>query len=765
MAVIGSFGARVAAEAERARVRGEAAAAAQLAAMLEDVKGQAAEACQRAAWQRWGRHYLPSLGRAHQLQQCNNFKDPGVQGYGGDVFREVRDLADAAFMRLPAPKPSCLPAAQQTRAAPVDMRMYYNASGGCIAGGCRAQLFQPTGDLQRLKDDFAQAGLGVDSLPPTEGVAVWKRVDDLRAGDVIDDGAGGPAVVQCVVKTLCEDRSARLVAFDGGLRITAWHPVMAAGVQGRWSFPADLAAHRADGGGVLDRPAGICSGGARLEDAAECAAVYSFVLARPGAHGAGPRPAGMLVNGVACIALAHGIEGDAVASHAFYGTEAVARALARHDPMGWAAGHITLAADAVIRGPPGPGGAGEPGLATTLPAAAPAPQPELKPVMESAEAPDLTAGGGEHLAAQSDRTDRRESRTEVHINQHLGAVPEHATVPGAPEPTTASELLSMISEPPMTSPHIDNVAGPGLSAEEGLGGEYQRINGAQLTAGLNASLQDGAATRGHEASAGMQLGHTPAVAGHIFPLPEHAAVPGAPEPNTPFELLTFSMISESQMRHSPQIVDECDGQAVPPRLMQQLTRQLSAQFPQTRLSVLPEIVTHMYKDLRWVEPEAANWHCSARACQAALGGITGGRPHHCRICGDCFCYRCAPKTSELPAGLAKSRAAAVDAHELPSFVRLLEDPAAAAGTYVGSAVSWAVGGWAGAAVAGCGEYRRCESCTRMLETVCAPENSASIRSLLTAIRKMQHRRLQLKLPHHALTTDEAGYLRQVRGSA
>jgi uncharacterized protein (DUF2126 family) len=28
------------------------------------------------------------------------------------------------------------------------------------------------------------------------------------------------------------------------------------------------------------------------------------------------------------------------------GTEAVARALARHDPVGWAAGHVTLAADA-----------------------------------------------------------------------------------------------------------------------------------------------------------------------------------------------------------------------------------------------------------------------------------------------------------------------------------------------------------------------------------------------------------------------------------
>ena len=31
---------------------------------------------------KWGKHYLQSLQRAHELQQCNNFKDPGVQFYG-----------------------------------------------------------------------------------------------------------------------------------------------------------------------------------------------------------------------------------------------------------------------------------------------------------------------------------------------------------------------------------------------------------------------------------------------------------------------------------------------------------------------------------------------------------------------------------------------------------------------------------------------------------------------------------------------------------
>jgi hypothetical protein len=320
LAVITSFGER--AQADVAKLRAEAAAEARFVeAVFEDAKGQAAEACQRAAWQRWGRHYLPSLARAHQLQQCNNFKDPGVQGYGGDVFREVRDLADAAFMKLPPPKPSCLPAARAASAAPVDMRMYYNASGGCIAGGCRAKLFKPPaaecgiGEFQRLQDDLQLVEgdgrvLGAEAAAAAAAAEAWsrtRRVDLLQAGDVLEDGAGGPAVVQCVVKTLCEGWRARLVEFEGGLRITAWHPVM--GPAG-WTFPAELAA-RAEG--------------ARLGNESACEAVYSFVLARPRGGSASARPAGMMVDGVECVALAHGIEGDAVASHAFYGTDGPGR--------------------------------------------------------------------------------------------------------------------------------------------------------------------------------------------------------------------------------------------------------------------------------------------------------------------------------------------------------------------------------------------------------------------------------------------------------
>jgi len=60
-------------------------------------------------FRRWGKHYLRALSRAHQLQMCTNFMDTGLQMYGGRLFKGMREEGDAAFLSLPAPKPSVAP--------------------------------------------------------------------------------------------------------------------------------------------------------------------------------------------------------------------------------------------------------------------------------------------------------------------------------------------------------------------------------------------------------------------------------------------------------------------------------------------------------------------------------------------------------------------------------------------------------------------------------------------------------------------------------
>ena len=113
-----------------ARLEGQLRAAeprtANLEAMLADVEKHITEAISRQDWYcEWGRHYLPSLARAHQLQQCNNFKDPGIQQYGGELFKQLRDHTDELFCKLPPPRLSACGGG-----------MYNNRSHQCFAGHC-----------------------------------------------------------------------------------------------------------------------------------------------------------------------------------------------------------------------------------------------------------------------------------------------------------------------------------------------------------------------------------------------------------------------------------------------------------------------------------------------------------------------------------------------------------------------------------------------------------------------------------------------------
>jgi len=237
----------------------------------QDLAGQVREAIQRepeSYFDKWGKHYLPSLARAHLLQQCNNFKDPGIQFYGGKIFQDLRDKIEEIFIKLPPPKPSARSYGGyggSSAAAPLaSMATYYNASGGCIAGECLVSMA-----------DGSQ-----------------KRVDQVRKGDKVAAsaaGAGSSAEVVCVVMTHCFQGKESLVTLPGGLRLTPYHPVHK---EDGWYFPLNLAVPERD---------------------APCEAVFNFVLTG--------EPT-MVVNGVECVMLGHGLEGDVV-GHPYFGSQRV----------------------------------------------------------------------------------------------------------------------------------------------------------------------------------------------------------------------------------------------------------------------------------------------------------------------------------------------------------------------------------------------------------------------------------------------------------
>jgi len=250
--------------------------------------------------------------RAHLLQQCNNFKDPGVQHYGGSLFHTIRDVIDENFGKIPPPKPSNYQRNTVTSTSNNPPSKYssltsnsntshsrnvsnyqyqtlssmnnYNSSGNvCFAGQCKVMM----------------------------GDKTFKRVDNIQKNDIIMT-PNGEAKVECIVKTNCLNQKADLVELEGGLIVTPWHPIR---VNGKWCFPNTL-------GQVKEL---------------DCNAVYSFVLDSNHV---------LLINGIECIALGHGFK-EEVAQHDYFGTEKVLNDLKRIG--NWEDGLVELNPGSIIR--------------------------------------------------------------------------------------------------------------------------------------------------------------------------------------------------------------------------------------------------------------------------------------------------------------------------------------------------------------------------------------------------------------------------------
>ncbi|KAI6661511.1 Von willebrand factor type A domain protein [Oopsacas minuta] len=234
--------------------------------LLKDVTEQTTEALSRSDWcNKWGVHYLLSLKRAHLMQQCTNFKDPGLQHYGGNLFEKLRDSADEIFIKIPPPKPKMVPTTAVS--APLtSMSRYHNRGAPCFSGD----------SLVLLHDD---------SL---------KLVSQLIKGDIIKTPTS-TGKIACVVKTHCSDGKTSLVGLNG-LKITPWHPVR---VDGMWHYPCELS-----------EPVET-----------DCDAVYSFMLESSDEEI-------IIVNGLECATLGHRYTGDVI-GHPYFGSNKVRDDLTR----------------------------------------------------------------------------------------------------------------------------------------------------------------------------------------------------------------------------------------------------------------------------------------------------------------------------------------------------------------------------------------------------------------------------------------------------
>lgn len=291
--------------------------------MLADLEGQVTEALSRLDWYfRWGSHYIWSLRRSHELQQCNNFKDPGIQHYGGVMFREVRDFSDDAFCNLPPPKPRPSPYGPNavSRAPAPSIPSPINtihAANPPVSSSVTATTNSSV---------LSMASFHSRATPCFDGKCIclmkdgsYKTLDSLKKGDIFYNGT----IVQCILKTRCENGKCEFVCFkDSGLLVTPWHPIS---IDNHWVFPIDIAS---------------CA-------SYECDFVYSLLVL----HDDGINYASsVVINDIECITLAHGIQNDIVASHPFFGSYQIVEFLKTCE--GWENGIVFLDAhqgDTAIR--------------------------------------------------------------------------------------------------------------------------------------------------------------------------------------------------------------------------------------------------------------------------------------------------------------------------------------------------------------------------------------------------------------------------------
>ena len=297
-------------------------ARASLLLLQSDVEGRLSKALSRKErFERWGKHYLRALLRAHQLQLQTNFMDPGLKNYGGALFAKVRDAGGLIFAALPAPQPppktcpicgdafglDCTAAEMQRHteshfggppapAAPVrrtrvvraqtrapNMANFYEGEGGgCFGRGSTCMVCSVN------STDFVQTDVAA-----------------VQQGDFIRVAGGGTAEVVAAV-TIEEPAEATLCELPSGLRITAKHPVR---INGQWQMPTALPEAR-----IVRNSSGF---------------VTNFILrgddGRLHDHGHV-----LLVDGVECASWGHGLKSEGIA-HQFWGSERVIKALANCD--------------------------------------------------------------------------------------------------------------------------------------------------------------------------------------------------------------------------------------------------------------------------------------------------------------------------------------------------------------------------------------------------------------------------------------------------
>jgi len=297
---------------------------------------------------KWGRHFLLSLASAHAIQRCAQFHAPGLQVYATGGFREAQSRITTLFMDRMREYDAALDARDAER-----VRATEQARLEALRNGARVlpPVYVPTvrASSSTLFDPHGGCIDGECSAVAADDSIVL--IKNIQVGDWMRPAVGeAPVQVTHVVRTR-PSPTTPAVRFQGGLVLTAFHPILppprpcndpgaanaaaaaaaaaAAPNAAAWAFPQDVQE------GI------VCKGTAATVGLGH---MYSFGVKAPFKQAS--ECFGLVVNGTGVATLGHEVQDNAVLRHAFWGSAIVLQRISAMNA--WAARHNLSAKDNVV---------------------------------------------------------------------------------------------------------------------------------------------------------------------------------------------------------------------------------------------------------------------------------------------------------------------------------------------------------------------------------------------------------------------------------
>lgn len=223
-------------------------------------------------WTKWGKAYWQTMGIALEKQYAPNYKDNSLQGFGSEVAKKEYDRISKLYDEMSMIAPSnTYDIKNRTSAIPLTSAAFNNPYGGC---------FHPNSTLLLSNGDL---------------ISVNDLEQKLLAGEqvFVVSSAHGNVPIEAIIKTNTSQHSTKFCKI-GNTVLTPTHPIL---LDNRWFYPKSVA-------NVYEE---------------QVMFVFNIIL------GINPitkvRYTSLLVNDNECIALAHAIQNDPIATDSFWGSE------------------------------------------------------------------------------------------------------------------------------------------------------------------------------------------------------------------------------------------------------------------------------------------------------------------------------------------------------------------------------------------------------------------------------------------------------------